>query len=445
MEINKTAVVDACLSGLKIVSAEKKELNNAVDFFALMIPKLRNILLKYLCTENRMLLKMLLVSKTWNMLISNTCHFTNQYMFTNNDFCETSQDIKISDFLEYCLLSQRQYDTFKINQSFMIDLLEHVPVNCWKNGELHNLTFKDKEHVVTFLNILSPTIEELYLKTLAVINTENSLNDEHNEPEFEELKILKLCIVPEVILRLFVQHHPKLKILEIGKFMPFTQTILELLHLNPQIEELTVNDEIYNLTLTKDMELINLKLKSLIIKIDLKIEPFDTHMQCYQTVLRTRYFETFLIAQGKTLKHLACHNVIDMPTIIFKIWNHLTELKKLVIENTPSEVNYELPYLLSDIKINPKLEDLTLAINFKKKPEGLIYCKKMFSKAPNIINLYIRQLDRNIVSYIARNQRCVKKLRCLLIEDGIEIYKHLKQANCDVNREIFIKNDNFYS
>ena len=67
-----------------------------------------------------------------------------------------------------------------------------------------------------------------------IIDSENPLNDlpSDDEPEFKELKKLKIEIVPLVILRIFVKHHPKLTNLEIGKFMPYTYTILELLRLN---------------------------------------------------------------------------------------------------------------------------------------------------------------------------------------------------------------------
>lgn len=414
---------------------------DTVDFFGLLVPELRDLLLEYLSSERRVLLKMALVCKKWNKIIINSRNFTSQYLFTNNFLCTIPDETKRTDFLTHMLASRRHYDSMKINRSFMIELVEQVPVKCWRYAELQSLIFKDKVRVINFLNKLSPTMEEISLKLIDIIDSDNPLNDfqSDNEPEFKELRKLKMCLIPRVILRLFVKHHPKLKSLEIGKFMPFTDAILHLLRLNPQIEEFTVNDEIYNLTMTQEMEFLNLRLKSLTIKIDpYHYEPMEPQYHCYQSVIRSSNFMKFIVSQGATLKIFACYNVTEMPTMIFELWNHLTELKELVIDNPSWESSYRLPYILSPININRKLEDLTVAIHFDNQVE-MLYFEEMFSKAPNTKILYVRQLHKQLVTFIAYHLKHLKTLKCLLAEDGIEVYEQLKQAPGDINRGIKIE------
>lgn len=429
----------------KVESENKDHQENAVDIFGLLIPELRSHLLKYLCSERHILLKMSLVCKSWNSIISNSTDFTNQYLLTNKIFSFIHDEKKKSDFFTDIVASQRHYDSFKITRTFMIELLNQVPGKCWKYGELKNLTFKDKVHLISFLNTLSPTMEDISLKSIYIIDSENPLNDlpSDNEPEFKELRKLKIGIVPHVILRLFVKHHPKLTNVEIGKFMPYTDTILELLRLNPQIDEITVNDEIYNLTKTQNLEFLNLKLKALVIKIDsFHCGPWASLNQSYQITARSENFKKFLIAQGKTLKKLACYNVYDMSTTILELWNDMPELQTLLIQNELWEPSYIKPDNQTNIRVNPKLKELTLAIHFKS--QEINYLKEILSRTPNISNLFVRRLSKEIVTYVAYNLRHLKKIQCQVIEDGIEVYEQLKQAPGNINRDITLVNGRAY-
>lgn len=151
----------------------------------------------------------------------------------------------------------------------------------------------------------------------------------------------------------------------------------------------------------------------------------------------------FIIAQGATLKRFACYNVTEMPTMIFELWNHLTELKELVIDNPSRESSYRLPYILSPINVNPKLDDFTVAIHFDNQIE-MLYFEEMFSKAPNTKILYVLQLHKQLVTNIAYHLKHIKTLKCLLAEDGIEVYEQLKQAPGNINRAITIEPENSF-
>lgn len=273
-----------------------------------------------------------------------------------------------------------------------------------------------------------------------IVDSKNPLNDlpSDNEPESKELTKLKIGIVPHAVFRLFVKHHPKLTNLEIDKFMHYTDTILELFRLNPQSVVFTVNDEIYNLTSTQKFEFLNLKFKSFVIKIDsFHCDTRAPRNQSYLTMSRTPNFKKFLIAQGKKLTNLACYNVYDITAMILDLWNNMPELRTLLIQNELYEPSYKIPHNLSNIRVNPKLEELTFAILFKS--QETIYIKEIFNRVPNLRNLFLRRSSKDIVTYVAYNLRHLKKIQCQVLENSIEVYEQLKQGTGNINRDISIE------
>ena len=126
--IKENADKVADLSVLNELDDEDEENENIVDLFGIIVPELRDILFRYIGSESDILLKMSLVSRNWNNIVSNSNHFTSQYMFTTNFACKIPEEKKRADFLKYVVNSQRKYDSFKINRTFMIELLDQVQV-----------------------------------------------------------------------------------------------------------------------------------------------------------------------------------------------------------------------------------------------------------------------------------------------------------------------------
>lgn len=130
--MKKVAEEVADLSVLSIVDSENKHQENSMDIFGELLPELRSILFKYLCSERHILLEMSLVSKKWNSIISNSTNFTNKYLLTNKILCFNNNEKYSSDFFTDIVPSQRHYDSFRVSRTFMIDLLDQVPGKCRK-------------------------------------------------------------------------------------------------------------------------------------------------------------------------------------------------------------------------------------------------------------------------------------------------------------------------
>lgn len=427
MEINNTTIVPT--QDTSAVDTENYEEEGRFDIMSALIPELRDIIFQQVLDGRSSILKLSLVSRNWNKMVGCSKVFRKKYQF-RYDSRQESVDARTLKSYDFFQNTQKCLETFTLLYKPFDAVLANFPSTNWKIGHLKEVDFNSMEQFEKFLNVIAPTIESLKLEEVSTRFVDTAPT---KALICENLKVLKLEMMSNNGIKLFVNFNPKLKVLELINFEPQPCSI-KLFECNPQIEVLLINEEIYNLASVHHEKFCKLKLKTLQITME-SMDPLHTNNDDDAKEIKQK-FKDFLISQGPTLEKLICFNVPEMPKLIFEIWNDLKQLKELCIDSYPGHEQLGFSKEHHQLNVNLNLIDLSITLQ-PIFPENSYY-EGFINSAPKLKSVYIYLVNKDIICHAARNLKDLKKLEfCKRIEDDIS-FKQLMPLFKGINKELVI-------
>ncbi|CAO1406744.1 unnamed protein product [Diamesa tonsa] len=324
------------------------------------------------------------------------------------DVC--SYDFEMCDHKQDCYTAlvntPRKYKSIQIN----CHRCSSFSNLCWKlisnqermiDLDIKNMTLKENVAEVTF-----PNLESLKIRHHKSSQTINLFRKFRNSKKLKKLELISMFKVNTDILQ---------------------NAFIKDLQIHQNLVELRLSSNIFDILFQTDVAAtLTFKLKVLQIHTELKchvMEREDIDIN----------FNKFLLTQRECLESISLPRVRQFysKVLLHTIFNKLNALKIVCLSNRHFEDGDHEPFLMQTKNTNIK----KLSFGYQWQPSAII---ELLTAAPNVVELKVDVITKEIVNFVAKNMKKLKRLDWLLDwEGGIKYYKKLKLKK-RVNRKIRI-------
>lgn len=296
-----------------------------------------------------------------------------------------------------------------------------IQINCHRCLSFSNLCWKlvsNQERMIEFdINnmILKGTVAEIMLPNLERLQVRNKMSSQSISlfGRFKNSKNIK-----------------KLELISIET--AFTETLqnvslIENLQIHQNLVELRLSSNIFDILFRSDV--------AATLKFKLKVLQIHTELRCHIMERQDidRNFNKFLLTQRECLESISLPRVRQFysKALLHTIFNDLKALKVVCLSNRHFEDGDHEPFLLQTKNTNIK----KLSFGYQWQPIAIM---ELLTAAPNVVELKVDVITKEIINFAAKNLKKLKRLDWLLDwEGGIKYYKKLKLKK-RVNRKIRI-------
>ncbi|KAL7030131.1 hypothetical protein ACKWTF_006535 [Chironomus riparius] len=410
-----------------------------------LINEIMDIILDYLPVQD--LLNASLVSKEWLDYIGKSAAFRKKVVINSNFYT----DPVITDKRQYKSLNIRQHEITKTTTKLI------------KNHEWHTVYFNVQK--VSSQKEFVGIIEKMqHVKNLKVMNVAITKLKDHKKLSLSSLENLVFSDVAVDAFETFLSHHQELKTLslrfitaDILNKRAVREYVIEFLILNSQVSQLELYADVVN-ELFKDevTQIVPLKLRSITLNLcDVKdsmikknIEDFLKSQESSLEELKILFQQKFIgrrkypqyqwfLEDEDSGEDEEMEDKCNDISILFNVWNNLSNLKKLTLRFFVNFVdNMEFLLSLKNLKPNNCIKILNIKHIGCSIPIRTV--DRIIKLCPNLNSLYISNLNPSVINLCSHNLKLLRSINYSIEMDGaINVYDtSIKPVN-DCNK--FIK------
>lgn len=282
---------------------------------------------------------------------------------------------------------------------------------CWKlishqermiDFDIKNMILKEPVAEVTL-----PILESLKIRNKKSSQTINLLGRFKNSKNIKKLELISI----------------------VNETTEFLQNVslIEDLQIHQNLVELRLSSNIFDILFRTDV--------AATLKFKLKVLHIHTELRCHVMEREDidRNFNKFLLTQRECLESISLPRVRQFysKALLHTIFNSLKALTIVCLSNRHFEDGDHEPFLMQTKNTNIK----KLSFGYQWQPSAIM---ELLTAAPNVVELKVDVITKEIVNFVAKNMKKLKRLDWLLDwEGGIKYYKKLKLKK-RVNRKIRI-------
>jgi hypothetical protein len=337
--------------------------------------------------------------------------------------------------LECLELSTRNYEKLKINrvnQSDHFNLLINLPQN-WKKILIYNCEFKHFTNFIQLIETFAESVEELEISDIEILNY-----DDFCKPIFfANMKRFMLRNVPSKALELFLKSSKSLKcaafdipqevsdaslsLHDITKEILINSNKLKQLQLGPNYIKALFSEENEEL-------FFNFRLSHFLLKFPIVNDLFPHSCDNIAKFLQQQTNIEWLIAME-----------LRDDKILRAAWNEIPSLKRCSFAGLEDLFDTDMEF---NLNVNLHLTQVDL---FSRKVL-ISQLRNVLKAAPLIHTMHVRNLNKHMMCFIAKNHFYIKYLYYEHIEEDVmDEYKQLVSADVnDVNKNIQVQQRSFW-